>query len=83
MATAMAAASAGAAEWQPSPGHVQTPIWPGAVPDADVSTHFDQRAYPAVDDADRVSCRPDFAVALYPGHMLEESWLQSIGIMPK
>jgi hypothetical protein len=20
--------------WQPSPGHVQVPIWPGAVPDA-------------------------------------------------
>jgi hypothetical protein len=20
--------------WQPSPGHVQIPIWPGAVPDA-------------------------------------------------
>src|ERR1700733_6952291 len=20
--------------WQPSPGHTQTPIWPGAVPDA-------------------------------------------------
>ena len=23
-----------AAVWQPSPGHVQVPIWPGAVPDA-------------------------------------------------
>ena len=23
-----------AAIWQPSPGHVQVPIWPGAVPDA-------------------------------------------------
>jgi len=25
---------ADAAVWQPSPGHVQVPIWPGAVPDA-------------------------------------------------
>jgi acetyl esterase/lipase len=25
--------------------------------------------YPAVDAADKVSCRPDFAVALYPGHL--------------
>ena len=36
---------------------------------AEVSTHFDQRVYRAVDAADRVSCRPDFAVALYPGHL--------------
>src|SRR4051812_41915362 len=25
---------AGQAGWQPSPGHTQLPIWPGAVPDA-------------------------------------------------
>ncbi len=36
---------------------------------ADISTHFDKRLYPAVDAADKVSCRPDFAVALYPGHL--------------
>ncbi len=36
---------------------------------ADISTHFDKRLYPAVDTADKVSCRPDFAVALYPGHL--------------
>ena len=36
---------------------------------ADVSTHFDRRAYPAVDAADKESCRPDFAVAVYPGHL--------------
>jgi acetyl esterase/lipase len=40
---------------------------------ADVSTHFDKRAYAAVDAADEVSCRPDFAVAMYPGHMLENT----------
>jgi len=28
------AVSAQAETWQPSPGHVQVPIWPGAVPDA-------------------------------------------------
>lgn len=37
---------------------------------AAISTHFDKRLYAAVDAADNVSCRPDFAVALYPGHML-------------
>ncbi len=36
---------------------------------AAMSTHFDKRLYPAVDAADQVSCRPDFAVALYPGHL--------------
>lgn len=36
---------------------------------AAVSTHFDRRVYAAVDNADRESCRPDFAVALYPGHL--------------
>ena len=33
------------------------------------STHFDKRLYPPVDAADSVSCRPDFAMALYPGHL--------------
>jgi acetyl esterase/lipase len=36
---------------------------------AAMSTHFEKRLYPAVDAADRQSCRPDFAVALYPGHL--------------
>ncbi len=34
-----------------------------------LSTHFDKRLYPAVDAADKESCRPDFAIALYPGHL--------------
>ena len=36
---------------------------------AAISTHFDKRSYSAVDAADQVSCRPDFAIALYPGHL--------------
>src|SRR5712671_2592862 len=36
---------------------------------AAMSTHFEQRVYPAVDAADKESCRPDFAVAVYPGHL--------------
>jgi acetyl esterase/lipase len=31
-----------------------------------------QRLYPAVDAADEVSCRPDFALALYPGHLWKD-----------
>jgi len=36
---------------------------------AAISTHFQKRLYPPVDAADKESCRPDFAVALYPGHL--------------
>ena len=36
---------------------------------AAISTHFGKRLYKAVDAADTISCRPDFAVALYPGHL--------------
>jgi acetyl esterase/lipase len=39
---------------------------------AAASTHFGKRAYAPVDAADRESCRPDFAVALYPGHLWME-----------
>lgn len=38
---------------------------------AAVSTRFERRVYPPVDAADRESCRPDFAVALYPGHLFD------------
>src|SRR5581483_1946038 len=40
---------------------------------AAVSTHFKKRLYTAVDAADKESCRPDFGVAIYPGHMLENT----------
>ena len=36
---------------------------------AAMSVHFAKRLYPAVDAADQESCRPDFAVAIYPGHL--------------
>ena len=36
---------------------------------AAISTQFEQRLYQAVDAADAKSCRPDFAVAIYPGHL--------------
>lgn len=43
---------------------------------AAVSTHFAQRTYPPVDAADELSCRPDFAIALYPGHL----WTQGTNL---
>jgi acetyl esterase/lipase len=36
---------------------------------AALSTHFDQRLYDRVDPADGMSCRPDFAVIVYPGYL--------------
>jgi acetyl esterase/lipase len=36
---------------------------------AAMSTNFAKRLYPAIDAADKESCRPDFAVAIYPGHL--------------
>jgi acetyl esterase/lipase len=36
---------------------------------AEASTRFNDRLYAPVDAADQESARPDFAVALYPGHL--------------
>ena len=39
------------------------------------SVYFDKHLYAPVDAADQLSCRPDFAVALYPGHL---SWSAAV-----
>ncbi len=36
---------------------------------AAISNHFEKRLYAPVDAADVLSCRPDFGVAIYPGHL--------------
>lgn len=33
------------------------------------ATNFDKRTYAAIDDVDKVSCRPDFGVMLYSGYL--------------
>jgi acetyl esterase/lipase len=59
-----------AAEWQIDPHKVGVlGFSAGGHLVAAMSTHFEHRLYPAVDAADKESCRPDFAVALYPGHL--------------
>jgi acetyl esterase/lipase len=35
-----------------------------------LSNHFDKRAYQPVDDADQVSCRPDFSMPIYPAYLV-------------
>jgi acetyl esterase/lipase len=41
----------------------------GAHLSAALSTHFGQRLYDPIDAADKLSCRPDFAVIVYPGYL--------------
>jgi acetyl esterase/lipase len=36
------------------------------------ATHFDERSHEPIDEIDKISCRPDFAVAVYPGYFIEQ-----------
>ena len=59
-----------AAQWQIDPHKIGVlGFSAGGHMVAAISTHFETRLYPTVDAADRTSCRPDFAIALYPGHL--------------
>jgi len=33
------------------------------------ATHFDKRTYEPIDDVDKISCRPDFAIPVYSGYL--------------
>ena len=58
-----------AAEWHVDPHRIGViGFSAGGHMVAALSTHF-TRLYRPVDAADTVSCRPDFAIALYPGHL--------------
>lgn len=37
---------------------------------ASASTNFDKRAYEAMDDIDKIDCRPDFAILIYPAYLV-------------
>ncbi len=59
-----------AAEWQLDPHKIGVlGFSAGGHLAAAISTHFERRLYAPVDEADKVSCRPDFAVPIYPGHL--------------
>jgi acetyl esterase/lipase len=59
-----------AAEWGIDPSRVGVlGFSAGAHLAAAISTHFEQRLYDPVDAADKLSCRPDFAVVVYPGYL--------------
>jgi acetyl esterase/lipase len=59
-----------AAEWHIDPNRIGVlGFSAGAHLATALSTHFDQRLYDPVDAADNLSCRPDFAVIVYPGYL--------------
>jgi acetyl esterase/lipase len=59
-----------AAEWGIDPARVGVlGFSAGAHLAAALSTHYEKRLYDAVDAADGLSCRPDFAVVVYPGYL--------------
>jgi acetyl esterase/lipase len=59
-----------AAEWHIDPHKIGVlGFSAGGHLSAAISTHYAKRLYPGVDVADKESCRPDFAVPIYPGHL--------------
>jgi len=59
-----------AVEWHIDPSRVGVlGFSAGAHLAAALSTHYDQRLYTPLDAADHLSCRPDFAVIVYPGYL--------------
>jgi acetyl esterase/lipase len=45
----------------------------GAHLSAALSNNYEKRSYDRVDEADDVSCRPDFAILIYPGLMVRDA----------
>jgi len=59
-----------AAEWHINPHKIGVlGFSAGGYLVAEISTEFRRRLYAPRDQADKESCRPDFAVAVYPGHL--------------
>lgn len=51
---------------------------------AAISNHYEHRLYSPIDDADKLSCRPDFSVVLYPGYLAlsEQAFAPNPDIQP-
>jgi len=45
---------------------------------AALSNNFEKRTYDPVDDADRLSCRPDFALLIYPAYLVLDEKLDEL-----
>jgi acetyl esterase/lipase len=65
---AMSLVRSKATEWRIDPGRIgMLGFSAGGHLTAATATNFDKRAYDTIDDIDKISCRPDFAVMIYPG----------------
>jgi len=76
---------ANAAKWHIDPKRIGVlGFSAGAHLSVALSTHYDKRLYDAVDAVDQQSCRPDFAVVIYPGYLAdaEHSFLNDLDIHP-
>jgi acetyl esterase/lipase len=59
-----------ASEWGINPGRIGVlGFSAGGHLSALLSTHDEKRTYDPVDDADQTSCRPDFALLIYPAYL--------------
>ncbi len=74
-----------AAEWHIDPKRIGVlGFSAGAHLAAALSTHFDKRLYDPIDAADQISCRPDFAIIVYPGYLAiaEQNFAANADIHP-
>src|SRR5205807_221696 len=70
---AMSLVRSKAKEWDIDPGRVgMLGFSAGGNLTARACTQFDHRSYDAIDDVDKVSCRPDFGVLVYPAWLVED-----------
>ena len=70
---AMSLVRSKAAEWGLDPARLgMLGFSAGGHLTAATATSFDRRAYDTLDAVDRVSCRPDFAVLVYPAYLVEK-----------
>jgi acetyl esterase/lipase len=66
-----------ASEWQLNPNRIGIlGFSAGGHLSAWAACQSNQRSYETTDDADRVSCRPDFAILVYPGGMVKRDTIE-------
>ena len=47
---------------------------------ARLSTNYNKRAYEAIDEVDKVACRPDFAVLVYPAYLIHKDHAEELPV---